>query len=156
MSRISKRKIRNGKVERESEREKERKEKKERESTRFMIKERRGRIIVVAGSSASFIDNDSVDKKAFFSFKRAHPFRYIINRVFSLHRHRVSPRVKNTEHSFTSLPKRLSFLSPFASLFSSFLSPPPFSVIYIFYIYNRRGNTDGTLTSFPPFTSLIH
>ena len=28
-----------------------------------MIKERRGRIIVVAGSSASSIDNDSVDKR---------------------------------------------------------------------------------------------
>lgn len=32
-------------------------------ATRPMIKERRGRIIVVAGSSASFIDNDSVDKR---------------------------------------------------------------------------------------------
>lgn len=32
-------------------------------ATRSMIKERRGRIIVVAGSSASFIDNDSVDKR---------------------------------------------------------------------------------------------
>lgn len=50
---------------RSGKRKKERKEKKERENlaTRFMIKERRGRIIVVAGSSASFIDNDSVDKR---------------------------------------------------------------------------------------------
>lgn len=45
------------------ERKRERKRKNENLATRFMIKERRGRIIVVAGSSASFIDSDSVDKR---------------------------------------------------------------------------------------------
>lgn len=82
--------------------------------------------------------------KGFLSFKRAHPFRYIINRVFSLHRHRVSPRVKNTKHSFeTILTETIISFSVRVPFFFPFFFPPPlrlpsFSAIYILYLQSSR------------------
>lgn len=83
--------------------------------------------------------------KGFLSFKRAHPFRYIINRVFSLHRHRVSPRVKNTKHSFetilteTIISFSIRVLFLFFLFFSSSPAPPLFFCnLYILYLQSSR------------------
>lgn len=97
-----------------------------------MIKERRGRIIVVAGSSASFIDNDSVDKR----LSRLSAFTLSIHNKQGFLVASSSSLALSQEHANT---KRCSvFLSatmyPIHLARSSLLS----FVIYIFSIYNRR------------------